>query len=116
MIPADDNQVVGDDRRGRRTIAAETQRHRQLMAPKFFSIQVVTDQTERAEITDYVLTIGCGSGCRRAAFTAVEHLEFLRLHAARPGQLAILPPIAASLEFVVGKRRQEKPISPDARR
>src|SRR5262249_3365177 len=86
------------------------------MPPKFFSCEIITKNPERAEITHHPLPIGRWTGCSRTALRAVEHLQFVGLHASSPQQSAIFSLITARLKLPVREGCQEQFIVPRARR
>jgi hypothetical protein len=85
------------------------------MTPELLTLEIVTHQAERAEVTHHPLAIRRNSAGRWTAFLPVIKFEFLRLYTATPFQFAVLAPVAPGLEFVLGERGQEHVVAADAR-
>src|SRR5690348_3925683 len=86
------------------------------MTPDFLAFEIVADQPEGPEVTHDMPVIRCGSRSRRAALAIVEEFEPIRLDAAGPKQMAVLPGIAASLELSISEGGQKYFVSENARR
>src|SRR6185436_1862797 len=100
LIAIQDDTIPEDDRGRARTEAASAHRNGQRMTPEFFAFEIVSQQAERAEVTDHMTAISsrCGSGW--TAFTIVKQFQFLGAHAMAPEHLSAIS-IGAGLKFAI---------------
>src|SRR5437868_6768637 len=114
LVAVQDHEVSKDYRRSAGPKSTATHRGRQGMTPKLLALEIVTDQTEGAEVTDHARAVCCWRGSSRAALGVMKCFQLVWPEGAGPIQGAISDIVATRLEFAVIVGGQENSISRDA--